>query len=200
MGKFYEFLTGPVLWAVFSIFIVGLVVRVTYFYALSRKADCHKKIDLKSAIRRIFHWSAPLGNDSALQSGPFFKTISFVFHVCLLGVPLFLLAHNTLWEDAFGYGLPSLPDFLSDTLTMIFLVSALLLAGQIINAGAGTLSKIRDYSVLFLCCAPFVTGFLAYRQIGPYEMTLTLHVLFAELLLLVIPFSVGRSVLFSRGR
>jgi len=203
MGRIYEFVTGPALWAAFAIFIGGLIVRVTYLYALSRKpkgaTDNH--VDLKRAFRAICHWLVPLGNSAGLRSQPVFATVSFVFHICLLGVPLFVFAHNTLWEEAFNFSLPSLPDFFSDALTVVFLISALLLlAGRAVHAKARSLSTARDYCLILLSSAPFVTGFLAYRQIGPYKPTLVLHIVFAEILLVIIPFSMGHLVLFFRGK
>jgi len=54
-----------------------------------------------------------------------------------------------------------------------------------------------DYTLLVLTALPFVTGFLAYHQQGPYEVMLLLHVLFAEILLIIIPFSkLGHIILF----
>ena len=46
-----------------------------------------------------------------------------------------------------------------------------------------------DYTLLLLTGIPFVTGFLAYHQVGDYKTLLILHILFAEILLIVIPFS-----------
>ncbi|MEM5790418.1 MAG: hypothetical protein AAGU11_24110, partial [Syntrophobacteraceae bacterium] len=58
-------------------------------------------------------------------------------------------------------------------------------------------TKQVDYFLLLLTMAPFVTGFLAYRQIGPYEVMLIAHILTAEILLIAIPFTkLGHAVLF----
>ena len=57
------------------------------------------------------------------------------------------------------------------------------------------MSTVWDYFFLFLASAPFVTGFLAYHQIGPYKLTMVLHIFLAEVLLVVIPFSkIGRII------
>jgi nitrate reductase gamma subunit len=203
MDKLYEFLTGPALLAAFAILIVGLIVRVTYLYALSKAPEnaSHNHVDLKGALRVIFHWPAPPGSSVGLRVQPVFATASFVFLICLVGVPLFVLAHNTLWEEAFNFGLPSLPDSFTDAFTVVFLMSGvLLLAERMVRAKVGSLSTARDYSLLLLSSAPFVTGFLAHRQIGPYKLTLILHIIFAEILLIVIPFSIGHLVLFLRGK
>jgi hypothetical protein len=46
-----------------------------------------------------------------------------------------------------------------------------------------------------------VTGVLAFHQVGPKQMTLILHILSAEILLVIIPFSkLGHIVLFFFSR
>jgi nitrate reductase gamma subunit len=203
MNDFYEFLTGPGVWAAFIIFIVGLSVRLTYLYGVSKERDrvFYNHVNLKWAFRSIIHWLIPLGSVS-LRAQPVFAIAFFLFHICLLGVPIFLLSHNTLWQRAFGVSLPSLPDSIADVLTVVFLLSALvLLARRIVRAEVRFLSTAWDYTLLILTSAPFVTGFLAYHQIGPYKLTLTLHILFAEILLIIIPFSkLGHIVLFFFSR
>ncbi len=203
MNDFYEFLTGPALWAAFIIFIVGIVVRVAYLYGLSRERDLvfYNHVDLKWGFRSIIHWLIPLGSVS-LRTQPLFAIAFFIFHVCLLGVPIFLLAHNTLWQEAYGISLPSLLDSLADVLTVLFVISALvLLVRRIVRPEVRILSTAWDYFLLVLTSAPFVTGFLAYHQIGPYKLTLILHILLSEILLVVIPFSkLGHIILFFFSR
>ena len=58
-----------------------------------------------------------------------------------------------------------------------------------ISAEVRNTSTALDYSLVVLTIAPFFTGFLAYHQIGPYKLNLILHIIFAEMLLIVIPFS-----------
>ncbi|MGA2226575.1 MAG: TmcC family electron transfer complex membrane anchor subunit [Syntrophobacteraceae bacterium] len=203
MEDFYEFLTGPALWATFTIFVVGLIVRVVYLYGLSKERDrvFYNHVDLKWGFRSIFHWLIPFGSVS-LRAQPVFAIAFFVFHLCLLGVPIFLLAHNTLWQEAFGISLPSLPDSIADVLTVVFVLAALvLLARRILRPEVRFLSSAWDYFLLILTSSPFVTGFLAYHQIGPYKLTLILHIFLAEILLVVIPFSkLGHIVLYFFSR
>jgi len=203
MNELYEFLTGPALWAAFTIFIVGLIVRIVYLFALSKEKDrvLHNHASLKWACRSILQWLIPFGG-MGFRSEPVFATASFVFHLCLLAVPLFLLAHNMLWDETFGVSLPALPDFLADLLTMLFMVSAMiLLARRIIRADVRLLSTAWDYYFLVLTSTPFITGFFAYHQIGPYKLTLNLHIIFAEVLLATVPFTrLGHIALFFFSR
>jgi len=51
------------------------------------------------------------------------------------------------------------------------------------------LTTAWDYMLLILTLLPFLTGFLAYRQWGDYQTLLILHILTAEIFLVIIPFS-----------
>jgi nitrate reductase gamma subunit len=203
MNELYDFLTGPALWAAFTVFVAGLIVRVAYLFGLSKERDrvFYNHVDLKWAFRSIVHWLVPLGSVS-LRAQPFFSIAFFVFHVCLFGVPLFLLAHNTLWREGIGFGLPSMPDSLADIFTVVFMAAAaFLLIRRLVRAEVRILTTAWDYFLLLLTCAPFVTGFLAYHQIGPYKPMLILHIFLAEILLIVIPFSkLGHIILFFPSR
>jgi nitrate reductase gamma subunit len=203
MSKLYEFVSGPALWVAFAIFIGGLIARVGYLYAVVRESKdaSHNRVNFRKAVYAIVHWLIPVESDARLQSKPVFVIASFLFHICLPGIPLFVFAHNTLWEETFGFSLPSLPDHFSDVLTVMFLISVLLvLTGKIFDSKMRSMSTIRNYFLLLLSSAPFITGFLAHRQIGPYRPTLILHMVFAEMLLIIIPFSMGHFVLFFRGK
>jgi nitrate reductase gamma subunit len=50
-------------------------------------------------------------------------------------------------------------------------------------------SQISDYLILIVIFAVFLSGFLAFHQIGPYRPILILHILSSELLIVMIPFS-----------
>lgn len=195
----YEFLAGPALWVSFIIFLGGLLVRVAFLFGLSLERDrvLYNHADAGWGLKSIGHWLIPWGSVS-MRLQPVFTLAFFLFHLCLLAVPLFLAAHNILWEESFGLSLWSLSDATADVLTLIFLASALfLLTRRLLRPEVRILTSLWDYTLLILTMLPFITGFLAYHQWGPYETVLILHILFSEILLIVIPFSkLGHMVLF----
>lgn len=200
MHDLYSFLTGPALWVTFFIFIGGLILRVIYLYGLSRERDrvFYNHADSKWAFRSIVHWLIPWGSAS-MRSQPVFSLVFFAFHVCLLAVPIFLSAHNILWNEAFGVSLWSLPDGVADVMTLVVMGAVVFLfLRRLARPEVRIMSTLWDYALLLLTLAPFLTGFLAYHQLGgSYETMLTLHVLFAEVLLIVVPFSkLGHVILF----
>ena len=116
--------------------------------------------------------------------------MAFIFHITLLAVPLFLNAHNILWDESWGISLWSLPDALSDVMTVLLLISIIFLViRRIVRSEVRILTQTWDYVLLGLTGLPFVTGFLAYHQIGPYELLVILHLLTAEIILILIPFT-----------
>ncbi len=199
MVDLYTFLVGPGAWLTFIIFFGGLVGRILYLYGLSRERDrvFYNHMSLEWGFKSITHWLVPWASVS-MRNQPVFTFMFFVFHICLLGVPLFLLAHNTMWFEAFGFSLWSMSDALADTLAIAFLVAALfLLLRRLIKPEVRILTTAWDYTLLVLTALPFATGFLAYHQWGPYQLMMVLHVLFGEILLITIPFTkLGHILLF----
>ena len=195
----YGFLTGPALWFAFVFFIGGLFVRMAILFRLSRKKDrvVYNHFSFSWGLRSILHWMIPWGSASMRQQ-PFFILVAFAFHLSLLAVPLFLDAHRVLWDEAFGVSLWSVPDALADGMTVVLMAAAVFLfVRRLIRPEVRILSSAWDYALLILTVLPFLTGFLAYHQWGPYELLLILHILLGEILLILIPLTkLGHMLLF----
>ena len=204
MDGLYTFLIGPALWVTLSIFAVGLICRVFYLYGLSRERDkvFYNHMDWSWASRSIVHWLIPWGSAS-MRNQPVFSFAFFLFHILLFGVPIFLSAHNILLQEWVGWSLWTLPDGVADILTIVMMVvMAFLLLRRLVRPEVRILTTAWDYTLLLLTFLPFFTGFLAYHQWGPYRLMLILHIIFGEVLLVVIPFSkLGHMILwfFSRS-
>jgi nitrate reductase gamma subunit len=195
----YDFLTGPALWFAFVFFIGGLFVRMAILFRLSRKKDrvIYNHFSFSWGLRSILHWMIPWASASMRQQ-PFFTLVAFVFHLSLLAVPLFLDAHIVLWDEAFGVSFWSLPDGLADALTVVLIIAAaFLMVRRRIRPEVRILSSAWDYALIILTASPFLTGFLAYHQWGPYPLLLVLHILLGEILLILIPVTkLGHMLLF----
>jgi nitrate reductase gamma subunit len=188
-NSIYEFLTGPALWFTFIFFIGGLLLRMAFLFRLSRKKDrvIYNHVNLDWGLRSILHWIIPFASVSMRQQ-PIFSLVAFIFHLTLIAVPLFLSAHIVLWEEAFGITLWSISDGLSDALTLVFIAAALFLAvRRRIRPEVRILTGAWDYALLAITMLPFITGFLAYHQWGPYEAMLILHIVSGQILLILIP-------------
>lgn len=187
----YAFLAGPALWATFTVFLGGLFFRIIHLYRLSRKKDpvIYNHADLKWGLKSILRWLIPFGSTSMRQQ-PVFSAMVFIFHITLLAVPLFLNAHNILWDESWGIGLLSLPNSLIDAMTIVLLITIVFfVVRRLVRSEVRIITGAWDYALLGLTALPFLTGFLAYHQIGPYETMMILHLLTAHLILILIPFT-----------
>ncbi len=195
----YSFLTGPGLWISFTIFFVGLIVRITFLFGMSKAKDrvIYNHIDIRWGLKSILLWLIPWASVS-MRKQPVFTFMVFAFHVPLIAVPLFLDAHNILWDEGFGVRLWSMPDICADVMTIILIGSGLfLLVRRLFRPEVRILTSVWDYSLLILTMLPFITGFMAFHQLGPYESVLLLHIFFSETLLILIPLSkLGHAILF----
>jgi len=204
MDDLYGFLIGPALWASLTVFVVGLICRIFYLYGLSRERDkvFYNHMNWSWGLRSVGHWIIPWGSAS-MRNQPVFTFAFFLFHICLFGVPIFLSAHNVLLNEWVGWSFWSLPDGVADALTIVMLITILFLfARRLIRPEVRILTTPWDYTLLLMTFLPFATGFLAYHQWGPYRLMLILHIIFGEILLVVIPFSkLGHIILwfFSRS-
>ncbi len=203
MDKLYEFLTGPALWIAVIIFVGGLAIRVAWLLGLSVERDkpWHDFRDATWAWRSIIHWVLPWASVSS-RSQPVFSAVVWIFHIGWIAVPLFLGAHNMLFQEAWGWSLPSLPAALADWLSLaVIACGVFFLARRLARPEVRILTSAWDYTVILLALAPFVTGWLAFHQYGPYGLMLNLHIFLSEVLLVVLPFSkLAHMVLFFASR
>jgi nitrate reductase gamma subunit len=122
---------------------------------------------------------------------PFMTMITTVFHVLLIGVPVFVLGHNILLDNAFGISMVSLPENVSDVLTGIVILCILVfLFRRLFLERVRIITGFEDFLLLSLAAAPFVTGYLAYHQVfSNYKLLISLHILSGELMLMAVPFT-----------
>jgi nitrate reductase gamma subunit len=203
----YEFVTGPLAWIAFLVFIVGVIWRaVWYVKGLSWQLDRvayghHRAYGIRGAVRSIFYWLIPYGTQGWRQNRGF-TVLVFVFHIGLLLTPLLLRAHNVLWMERWGFQLPSLPEALSDGLTFLVLAAALgILIRRVALPEVRILTTFYDIVVIAIAVAPFATGFVAYHHWGDYNFWLIMHILSGEIWLMAIPFTkLSHFVLFFCSR
>jgi nitrate reductase gamma subunit len=121
-----------------------------------------------------------------------------IFHFFLIVMPFFVLGHNVLLEQAFGFSFPSLPEFMTDALTVIvFICAAFFLYRRLFVARVRSLTGGDDYLMLLVTLAPFLTGCFAYRQWFDYNTVIFLHILSGEVMLITIPFTkLGHMIFF----
>ncbi len=195
----YELVRGPLVWVSLIVFVLGTVFQIFRFYSLSRKVGISPHVPLQPPKKDRPKWYSPVhlvdffkkAGGTILSVSPVTITISTVFHVLLILIPLFLLGHNELIDLSIGIRLPSIPEHVSDILTMVVLLCcAFFLYRRIFMARVRSITSFYDYLVLALATVPFLSGFLAYHQMtGDYRTMMIIHMLSGELMIMAIPFT-----------
>ena len=194
MQAWIDFGRGPLFRLAFSLMLLGLA-RI-FFLTLTGLAEAYhassdRIVPWRQVARQTVGWLLPVRRFWRLR--PVFGTLSLVFHVGLLAVPLFLAAHVLLWKRAVGFAWPGLPQNVANWLTLVVIASGLgLFAGRVFHRGARALSRAQDFLWPLLLIVPFITGFIcANTHAGArlYQDAMFLHVYSADLILLLIPFT-----------
>jgi nitrate reductase gamma subunit len=213
----YDFIRGPMVWISFAVFLCGAVFQVLRFMSLlkeqpietlepgpgkfiNRQMASHLAVDRgrKSRFKKGGFIKDPDKKDwmlwlklSIAGVNPFMTIVTTVFHVLLVGVPVFVLGHNILLDNAFGISMVSLPENVSDFLTGIVILCILIfLFRRLFLERVRIITSYEDFLLLSLAAAPFVTGYLAYHQVfSNYKLLISLHILSGELMLMAVPFT-----------
>ncbi len=206
---FFSFVEGPLLWLAFLIFIIGSLIRAAMFLSVSTKKDkiIYQHFSWKYVFATLVRWILPLNKD--LAKNPVFSILGYIFHICLIIVPIWYASHITLWEESrFEWSWSSIPDEMADWMTLIFLAIVIFfLLRRIFSADIRLISTFSDYLLLIVTALPFLTGyFLTHGTLDSIgflgDNMQLLHMLSAELMLILIPFTkLSHYILFffSRG-
>jgi Pyruvate/2-oxoacid:ferredoxin oxidoreductase delta subunit len=191
---------GPLLWSVFLIFLVGMAIRLVFFLsAITRSGrNRHPKwAYLLGSVGRSF-----LPFHKAIVNKPLYTTLGYLFHICLIIVPIWLGGHIVLWEESrFGWHWTPIPDSLADWMTLLFLaIASYLLIRRVVVPEIRHHSSKSDYFLLLITALPFLTGyFLTHGSLDsiPFlgDNMGTIHVLSGEMMLIVVLFLFYRTEL-----
>lgn len=203
----YEFVTGPLLWLSFIIFFIGCLIRIVrYIKGLDWQADrvayrAHFSYGMKGAIRSIFFWLLPFGTRS-WRNNPAFTILFYVFHLCLIFTPIFLMAHNIILKERWGFSLWAFPEKTADMMTIAVIATVILIAvRRIVLSEVRILTSPYDYIVLAIAVAPFITGYVAHHNPSNPQFWVIFHILCGEIMLIAIPFTkLSHFVLFFMSR
>jgi nitrate reductase gamma subunit len=202
-----NFVGGQLVSIAFIVFILGVIYQGMQFFKLTKKKEWAQPLlpvntttGVKSKKRMGMEWivhGLRALKGTLWETDALLAVVTSIFHVFIVGVPLFLLGHNILLDQSWGLSLFSLPESLSDFLTVIVLIcGAYFLGRRLFLARVKAISSIYDYVILLIAVAPFLTGFLAYHQWWDYKTVVFLHILSGEIMLITIPFTKLGHMLF----
>ena len=199
MNAFIDFIMGPMVWVSFIIFIGGLGVRLFGFIREIKQKEPYifSYMTLYHSLRSIGAWLIPFFPVSTRQK-PFFYGISYLFHLLLFAVPIFLSGHIVLVQEAFNISWPVFNDHIADTLNVLVIASLVFFWGRrIVVPDVKFLTSPTDFVLISVVLLPFLTGFLAYHQFFAYRWVMIVHILCGELMLIMIPFSRFSHMMFA---
>ncbi len=156
---FSSFVEGPLLRLVFLILVVGIIARLAFFvFAI-----------ITSSKDKEFRWGyipAILGRffvpfHKGISKRPLYATLRYIFHVCLVVVPIWLSGHIVLWaESRFEWDWTPLPDAWADWMTLVLLaLAAYFLIRRLTVKDIRLTSSTSDYVLIILTALPFMTGY-----------------------------------------
>jgi nitrate reductase gamma subunit len=186
----YLLTRGPFAWAAFLIFFYGCLYQIVFILAMGhRKKILYPWDGIKGSLRSFVFGLLPFAS-SYMRKNPVLTLVTAIFHICVFLVPLFLLAHIVLWYESWELLWWSLPESFADVMSISVIFSCIFFLGrrffvpEVKNA-----TKTGDILLLILVMTPFLTGFLATHQWGPYRPILIAHIISSEILLSAIPFT-----------
>jgi len=204
MDVWLEFARGPLFAFCFLVMVLGLARHlILQVYLLLNKGHTLRRVRWSMVALDSLGWAIPLRH---LIRGTVVLTLaSVLFHIGVIVVPLFLGDHVLLWETTLGFDLPQIGQRTADILTLSTLACLLvLLFYRIWVPRSRALSRWSDYGLIVAIVLPFATGFMAAHPAWnpvPWQAMMLIHVLSANLLLVLVPFSkLAHVVLFPFDR
>ena len=149
----------------------------------------HPAAGAKGAIRSILAFVIPFANHS-WRAKPGFTIMFFVFHIGLLGVPLFLEGHAVILMERFGVSWPTMSMASANFWTVAMLVAAMcMIIRRIILPEVRILTDAKDWFVMIVSIAPFITGYFVVNEIGDYNFWLLTHIISGLAWIVLLPFT-----------
>jgi hypothetical protein len=215
----YGFVSGPLVWMAFILFIAGFGVQFVRARKLAKKADIlfgtqdaeylrklrlirHQNGGLypdtkrKHVFSSLLHWLVPFASGN-VRMGYEAIFVTLAFHACLFLIPIFLTAHVVMFSFAWGPQWGTLSQRAADWLTVLMLMAMIFfLVRRWMLPEVKVVAFPYDYVVLAMVIAPFVTGFIASHQWFDYETMVVIHIISGALVLSVLPLTRLSHMLF----
>jgi nitrate reductase gamma subunit len=195
MEQWIHFAKGPLFAFTFLIMILGLTreVVIQVYSILRHKGRRIANAPWRRILAEAATWVVPVRH--LIPETRVFSTVSYLFHIGVIAVPIFLAGHIAMWERLLNVKLPvpRMGRGAADFLTLFTIASVLVLFGyRSFSRRLRSMSHRSDYVLLILILAPFATGYAAMHPAAnpfPWPVMMLAHLLSAELLFLVIPFT-----------
>jgi Pyruvate/2-oxoacid:ferredoxin oxidoreductase delta subunit len=190
---FAYFVEGPLLQFVFYIFIIGVLLRLSFFFYSILKSATGKDLKPLYLLKTFAASSFPL--HKAVVKRPIYAALRYIFHACMVIVPIWFSGHIVLWEESsFEWYWTEIPDIWADWMTILLLIlAAWFLIRRIIIRNIRTVSSLSDHLIILIAALPFLSGyFLTHGTLDSISFfenhLLTIHILSGEAFLITAVF------------
>ena len=190
---FESFVEGPLLWATFLLLIFGIASRLTFFSLSIIRSS--KEKDFRVGYQFATFGRLFLPFHRAAIHKPIYSILRYIFHICLIVVPIWLSGHISLWlESRFEWEWTALPDSLADWMTLVLLgIAVFFIVRRIVSSYVRQNSSTNDFLLIIMAGLPFLTGyFLAHGTLDevPFfgDYMGTIHILTGEAMFVFVAF------------
>jgi nitrate reductase gamma subunit len=182
---------GPLFQAALAVFALGLLVRLVEIFALGRAHNyaAPRGNAALGGLRTMYKRFEP--DPGTFKAAPFDVVVGMVWHIGFIVALLLFIPHVEVIKSTLGVAWPALPNPVVDAITAITLLGLLAaLVHRLAHPVKRFLSTPEDYLIWGVTFLVMLTGYLAYhRLINPYPLALGMHILAAEVFLVVLPFT-----------
>lgn len=191
MQSWLEWARGPFFRFALAFMILGLAralgVAIWQAARALRQAG-DRRMPWRALARTTRGWMIPARK---LGARPLYSTTTFIFHLSILIVPLFLAGHIALIRRGFGVSWPSIPHFLADVLTLAAIITSIAIVIQrAAMRSVRQLSTFQDYALPLIIAVPFLSGFLVthpWINPFPFDPTMLVHMMSANIVMILVP-------------
>ena len=189
--QFLSWVRGPGLQIAVTFFLMGITWRLIEILTLGRKRNLSEPRHVAGASGWHTLYRRFVPPEGMLQISPITYIGGYIFHIGLAMIIFFFDPHLRLIKELTSLSWSSLPSPIIDLITVVTLVAmVVVLVNRIKCPVKRFLSRFGDYFAWLVTFLPVLTGYLAaHHLLFSYTVMLALHILSAELLLIVIPFS-----------
>ncbi len=193
----YNFVSGPLVWIAFILFFGGLIYQFVRMVTKAKKDKVvYPYMSWKYSFRSLLHWVVPFASKN-MRMRYEMTIVAFLFHICLVLVPIFLTAHVVMFTAGWGLSWTMLSAGWADAMTItVILAGVFFLVRRLMMPEVRYVTSAWDYLILALVLAPVVTGFIARMQWFHYETMLVIHIILGCAWLIAIPFTKLSHMLF----
>jgi nitrate reductase gamma subunit len=189
--EFLMWTKGPLFQVALAIFALGMLARLVEIFVLGRT---HNYAEARGSavvggLRTMYKRFEP--DPGTFRAAPFDVVVGMVWHIGFIVALLLFIPHVELIKSTFGIAWPALPNPVVDAITAITLLGLVAaLVHRLTHPVKRFLSTTEDYLIWGVTFLVVLTGYLAYhRIINPYPLALGIHILAAEIFLVVLPFT-----------